>query len=164
DQIQAVPQDLKKQVQGFIEQLTKQLATPGITSFQATVNQREMQLVEFLWEDLLALRKSKIQAAASTNLKVAGGNLLDFEQNYHATLVAATLAYSDNVTVTPQVQTRQIDLFNCIFVRFTQEHDAILDPEVREHGPFKKEDVAYLPRKMAELLVADGKAQRITVS
>ncbi len=161
--LQDVPATLKKQVQGFIEHLAKELGMPNISSFQATINQREIQMAEYLWDDLLALRKNKIQAATSAGMKVTELKLLDFELKYYMSIAAATLAYGEDAIIMPQVQTRPGDLFNCIFVRFIKDSDAILDPEVREHGPFKTEDIAYLPKKMAELLISDGKAQRISI-
>ncbi|MEM4723589.1 MAG: hypothetical protein QXP01_01090, partial [Candidatus Hadarchaeum sp.] len=48
-----------------------------------------------------------------------------------------------------------------ILVRFLQDYESFLGPELEVYGPFKKEEMANVPAPIAELLIAKGIAQKI---
>jgi len=46
-------------------------------------------------------------------------------------------------------------------VRFLNQVPKFVGPELEEYGPFQEEDIANLPKEIAEVLISKGKAQEI---
>jgi len=48
-----------------------------------------------------------------------------------------------------------------VLVRFLKDAPALVDSNLKSYGPFKAEDVAYLPRELAEGLIRHNIAKRV---
>ncbi len=53
---------------------------------------------------------------------------------------------------------------NYMAIRLIQDAADFVAIDLRTYGPFKKEDIAFLPKEHAEIMITEGKAKRISVS
>ncbi|MEM3104434.1 MAG: hypothetical protein QXD69_02895, partial [Candidatus Bathyarchaeia archaeon] len=51
-----------------------------------------------------------------------------------------------------------------VLVRFLKESPAIVGVDLKTYGPFKPEDIAYIPEENAEILEKRGLATRVKIT
>ena len=81
-------------------------------------------------------------------------------QEYKEPLATHTIQTLTNLDVQPTQQKSQV----LKVVRFTQAIPAIMGIDMKTYGPFKVEDIAFLPAPNAENLIRKGIAKEVEIS
>jgi hypothetical protein len=143
------------------EQASKPLQALTAT-FTASV--KEIEMVKYLWNDLLKIRKHKLDAAVAGGVPVNEECLLDFEVEYFRSLRGMAFKYDGGRDIFPDTRANRELSSNYLTVRLVQDAGELVGLDLRTYGPFKKEDIVYMPKEHAEILINDGKAKRVIVS
>lgn len=116
-------------------------------------------------KEILAIRQRKVlnlafTAAVTGISKRDTETLLEHEQELFNVVVKRLEQNQKAVAEILNGKIEEKDLKN-LFVRFKEEVPAFLDGNGNELGPFKKGDIANLPKEIAEILIGDKKAAQI---
>ncbi len=161
--LQALPATITGSVKELVASLDQALSTLAEGSLQAAITRKEVEMVKYLWNDLLKIRKQKLEAAVATGVPVNDEYLLDFEVEYFKSLRGVAFKYDVGRNIFPDTRVNRELSSNYMTVRLVQDAAEFVGLDLRTYGPFKKEDIAYLPKEHAEILITDGKAKRVMV-
>ena len=164
DSLLSLPDTIADSLKKQIEPLSDAMIKLNPTSLQFEIIQKEIQLIKFLWQDLLKLRRQKIERAIAAGIPVDTSTLLPFEEAYHGRQLEGLQKYMSEINILPSKQDEIVDSEQYTLVRFLAPVDGIMGLDLRPYGPFKKEDVAYIPQENALLLKKSGKVKEITLS
>jgi DNA replication initiation complex subunit (GINS family) len=159
--LQKLPDGLLVQVKDLVKATAAAAAASGTSRLQAIVTRQELKMVEYLWNDLLKQRKHKIQAALEALGEINESYLLGFEVDLYQILKGAATHYEAAKRVVPEIERKLSDGSEYVLIRVLEDQDAIMGADLRTYGPFKKEDLVYMPRDNADILVSNKKAQKL---
>jgi len=120
-------------------------------------------MIKYLYSDLLKLRKKKIEMAIQSGTPISEQSLLDFEVEYYKSLGSMAYKYDASKVLFSETRADREISSNYMAIRLIQDAADFVAIDLRTYGPFKKEDIAYLPKEHAEIMIAEGKAKRISV-
>nr|MDO8085016.1 hypothetical protein [Candidatus Sigynarchaeum springense] len=161
--LQPLPASFTGSVKELVASLDQALSTLAEGSLQAAITRKEIEMVKYLWNDLLKIRKQKIVAAAVEGIPVKEDCLLDFELEYHQSLRGMEFNYGAGKNIFPDNRINRELSSNYLTIRLVQDAGEFVGLDLRTYGPFKKEDVVYMPKEHAEILINDGKAKRVMI-
>ncbi|MHA1697255.1 MAG: DNA replication complex subunit Gins51 [Promethearchaeota archaeon] len=164
--ITKLPGNLEAETRQFVETLLETLKSGSISALQMEVIEREIQMVKYLWNDIMTIRRWKINRAVKDESVIEKENLTDAELKYFSGLQEINKNYSDSIRIkTRESETTGDKLeLDYTLVRILKDTVAIVGLDLKTYGPFKKEDLAYLPRKNAELLEKIKAARKIVIN
>ncbi len=162
-QLQTLPATFTESVKELVTSLEQALSTLPEGGLQAAITRKEIEMVKYLWNDLLKIRRQKLDAAVAEGIPVKEEYLLDFELEYHQALRGMAFKYGAGKNIFPDSRVNRELSSNYLTIRLVQDAGEFVGLDLRTYGPFKKEDVVYMPKEHAEILVNDGKAKRIMV-
>jgi DNA replication initiation complex subunit (GINS family) len=115
---------------------------------------------------LLSEVKSEIKNLSPLEGKIAKGAIrtfLDLEQFLDAALKGEKFTVEEQKTPKSKVKTKKAETSEpqYLFVRFKTDLPQIIGVDSKTYGPFKKEDVATLPRENALPLIKRDAVQEI---
>jgi len=160
-------------------------STSAEDSLQADILTQEALNLEFMLEDLLALRRDKIMKSALAGRRPTSDMILAEEEFYNR-IQRAFDAHSEFMTeslagtVPPRTKSKakkgkaakqqgevpveESDEMDQIVVKFLRPIDeAFMGLDEQTYGPFKKEDVATIPTANARRWLRDGTAVRVVL-
>jgi DNA replication initiation complex subunit (GINS family) len=161
--LQALPATFTDGVKELFTSLDKALSTLTEGSLQAAITRKEVEMVKYLWNDLLKIRKQKLEVAVTSGVPVKEEYLLDFEVEYYRSLRGMSFKYDSGKNIFPDTRVNREMSSNYLTIRLLQDSTEFVGLDLHTYGPFKKEDVAYMPKEHAEILVSDGKAKRVMI-
>ncbi|MBN2152788.1 MAG: hypothetical protein JW839_15155 [Candidatus Lokiarchaeota archaeon] len=161
--LQALPATFTESVKELVASLEQALSTLADGSLQAAVTRKEIELVKYLWNDLLKIRKQKIDEAVAEGIPVKEECLLAFELEYNRSVRGVAYKYGAGKNIFPDPRMNRELSSNYMTIRLVQDAGEFVGLDLRTYGPFKKEDVVYMPKEHAEILISDGKARRVMV-
>ncbi|MEX2681576.1 MAG: hypothetical protein Q6373_008245 [Candidatus Sigynarchaeota archaeon] len=161
--LQPLPASFTESVKELVASLDQTLSTLVDASLQATITRKEIELVKYLWNDLLKIRKQKIDKAAVEGIPVKENCLLDFELEYYQAVRSMEFKYSAGKNIFPDTRANRELSSNYLTIRLVQDAGEFVGLDLRIYGPFKKEDIVYMPKEHAEILINDGKAKQIMI-
>jgi DNA replication initiation complex subunit (GINS family) len=161
--LQALPATFTDAVKELFTSLDKALSALAEGSLQATIMRKEIEMVKYLWNDLLKIRKQKLEGAVAGGVPVKEECLLDFEVEYYRSFRGTTFKYDTGKNIFPDTRVNREMSSNYLTIRMVLDSAEFVGMDLRTYGPFKKEDIAYLPKEHAEILISDGKAKRVMI-
>ena len=132
-------------------------------SLQATIVKKEIEMIKYLYNDLLKIRRQKIEMAIQSGTPVNEKLLLDFEIEYCKSLGSMTYKYDTSKVIFSEIHADREISSNYVAIRLIEDAADFVGIDLRTYGPFKKEDIAFLPKEHAEIMIAEGKAKRISL-
>ena len=160
-------------------------STKADESLQADILTQEALNLEFMLEDLLALRRDKIMKSALTGRRPTSDMTLAEEEFYnrvqrafdaHSEFMKESLAGSapsraksrtkkGRITKKQdEIPVEESDEMDQIVVKFLRPIDeAFMGLDEQTYGPFKKEDIATIPIANARRWLRDGTAVRVVL-
>ena len=165
--LQALPDNFLEDVSAYLNEKKAIVSREG-NMFSDTLRMTRKQLDNALSiiKEILAIRQRKVLdlafvAAATGISKRDTESLLEHEKSLFDVAVKQLEQNHQKVTAVLNGQVHEEKDLKNVLVRFKQEVPAFLDANGSELGPFKKGDVANLPKEIAEILLSDNKTAMI---
>ncbi len=165
--LQTLPENFLQEVGTYLNEKKSIVAREG-NLFSDTLRMTRKQLDNALSiiKEILAIRQRKVLdlafvAAATGISRRDTESLLVHEQELFNVAVKQLEQNHQNVAAILEGQVKEEKDLKNLFVRFKEEVPAFFGSNGNELGPFKKGDVANLPKEIAEILVTDGKTALI---
>lgn len=159
--LQALPAQITGSVKELVASLEQSLSSLAEGTLQSAITRKEIEMVKYLWNDLLKIRKQKLEAAVASGIPVNEQSLVDFEAEYFRSMRGIFFKYEAGRSIFPDNRASRELSENYLTVRLVQDAAEFVGLDLRTYGPFKKEDIAYMPNEHAEILITDGKAKRV---
>ena len=166
EELQPLPKDFYKRLSSYFRRRIEGSRIVDPRSISARLIRTETANALRLFTKLYELRLRKIMSMALEAMDVPRSNLTEEEAellNYIEAFkeardkLAETIADGREPKVTP-LKSRKMAL-----VRFLKESPAIVGVDLKSYGPFKPEDVAYIPKENAEVLEKRGVVVKLDV-
>ena len=161
-ELQKLNHEFYKRLTEYLGRLRREAEEADRKSLAGRLKVRELEKAQVLASDLLRLRFKKIFSLLEAEGKPpAELNLAEEEVAiYGGVKEALQAAETLREIVLSGVEREEEKL---VLVRFLKDTPALVDSNLKTYGPFKSEDVAYLPRELAEGLIRHNIAKRVKV-
>jgi DNA replication factor GINS len=127
------------------------------TSLQRQLMEKEIDNIINMVKSIYITRFNMILDSVKKNLEIDVTSLAETELNLYNDIRGSIEKYIKNIDLLIRGQSlKTIDkklLSKYVIVRFLKELPAIAGNDEKTYGPFKKEDVVTLPKKIAETLL-----------
>ncbi|RLI14636.1 MAG: hypothetical protein DRO43_03485 [Candidatus Hecatellales archaeon] len=159
--LQKLKPDFYRHLGEYFRSLRREVEEADEKSLKGRLRLRELEKAEALASDLLKLRLKKIFNLLEEAEKPPEAlNLAEEEVAVYSRVKEAfQAAEALREAVLSGVEEKPEE--KLVLVRFLKEASARVDSNLKTYGPFKEEDVAYLPQELAEGLIRHGIAVRI---
>lgn len=166
--LQPLPKNFLKEVGAYIGEKKKILAKEDTTKlFSETLRMTRKQLDNAIAivKELMTIRQRKVLNLALT-ASITGiskrdiENLLSHEVEFFEVTVQQLEKCQKEITKKLEGQEEEKEPKNML-IRFKENTNAFLNEDGKELGPFKKDEIANLPKQIASILISDGKASLI---
>ncbi|MHA1682356.1 MAG: DNA replication complex subunit Gins51 [Promethearchaeota archaeon] len=158
-----LPPNMLEIVREIISGYGERLNEREQNSLQARVIKREIEMLQYVVKDLFTLRRMKIERAVKTGDHVDSRNLLPFEKEFYDSLVVSRENYNSKVSLTPYVSPAGGAVGENTLIYIREAGKGIVDFNLRFYGPFKREDVVYLPKENADIMVKGERAKVVSL-
>ncbi|MHA1582672.1 MAG: DNA replication complex subunit Gins51 [Candidatus Baldrarchaeia archaeon] len=174
DDIQDLPSNFYEEVSKYINMLKIGMKAETLSNIETKIIELELENARFIIKDLCNLRLEKVLRNMLNGKEIPEERLNSVEKEYFKPLKKAMKDFSSFVSrilegkvfkdlVKPK-KVFEITLERGkIVVRILENLPAIVGTDMKVYGPFKKGDVAVLPRKNAETLIKKAKAKIIGI-
>ncbi len=162
--LQKLPKNFLEEIKAYIEEKKKSLEKEGAFDEALKKLKKQFENAQSLINELFAIRQKKILNLASL-AKISGiaksdiDAMLPEERELFHTVVNKLKHTEEKIR--NKISEGKKDLKNNCLIRFKSDVEAFLDGEGNQLGPFKKGDLANLPKEIADILIADKKAIKI---
>lgn len=126
-------------------------------------DRRETKIIEMA----LIRSKTKTNIIDTSNLldeeKALYGSIVDILNNYRESIINSIIEMRSLVTpvfVIEDKQEKKTEL-PVTKLRFMQEVEQFFGKELEEYGPFKANEIAYIPNELANIILTQGKAVKV---
>ncbi|MFQ6086241.1 MAG: hypothetical protein ACE5OY_08300 [Candidatus Bathyarchaeia archaeon] len=160
--LQEVPQDLYRLIGEYATRISKVGRMLDKNSVEAHLLRHEEEEAERLARELLEIRQEKILESAIRG-KIVPADLFTPEEREFYEKLKDAVARQKNLRDMLKGPIDNVEKAGGRVVLFTRDVPAIVGVDLRKYGPFKPEDVAYLPAESAETLVKRGVAREVDV-
>lgn len=163
--LQQLPENFLQEVSVYLKEkkniVSRDNSEGNLFSDTLRMTRKQLDNALSIIKEILAIRQRKVLslafAAAVTGISKRDTEaLLEHEKNLFEVTVKQLEQNQKVVSEILNGKIEEKDLKN-LFVRFKEEVPAFLDGNNHELGPFKKGDVANLPKEIAEILLDDNK-------
>jgi DNA replication initiation complex subunit (GINS family) len=165
EDLQPLPRDFYKRVSTYFKRLVENLRIVDKESISAELLKSEVEYATVLFTRLYRLRIDKIISKIVKNEEIARSNLTDEEDaligflklfKEESDMVVESILNGREPKVISSGSGNKMTL-----VRFLKESSAIVGVDLKTYGPFKPEDLAYIPEENAEILEKRGVVVRV---
>jgi len=158
DKLNLIPKGFKDKTRAYLENLHKLKESKEKDSLEKELLENEIKEFNKLLQDFLKIRLQKIICLTTDGIKLESTHLLVEEQkiinsyqnsmkNFYNSFLMGT-EKEDDTSYTAEGKS------NFIVVRVIEDIDEeIVGIDLKNYGPFKKEDIATIPEKNAILLI-----------
>ncbi|RLF12132.1 MAG: hypothetical protein DRJ98_01545 [Thermoprotei archaeon] len=150
--LQKLPSDLYERARGYLAKLRAKLSGDP-SSLNYIIAEQEMAVLKALIEDLFNLRVHKALALTLEGYQVS--ELLTKEER--AVVVSALTALFQGKEDFLKSLVESVEEPKMTLIRFLKPAPRLMEGDV-EYGPFEAEELAYLPRDVAQRYVEEGTA------
>ncbi|MEM3546358.1 MAG: hypothetical protein QXU47_08535 [Candidatus Bathyarchaeia archaeon] len=168
ESLQPLPRDFYRRTSIYFRQLVENLRIVDLDSISAELLKGELENASSLFTRLYRLRFDKIISKVVKNQELDRSSLTD-EEDILVRYLKRFKEESDKALEDilngrePKISIQ--DLKNrIVLVRFLKESPAIVGVDLKTYGPFKPEDIAYIPEENAEILEKRGLATRVKIT
>jgi len=164
--LQKLPDNFLQEVSAYLAEKKSILAREGdLFSDALRVTRKQFDNALSITKEILAIRQKKVLnlafvAAATGISKRDTENLLEHEKALFETVVGQLEQNQEKINAVLDGKLQEEKDLKNILVRFKEDVSAFL-ADKNEYGPFKKGDIANLPREIAEILISSNKAAQI---
>ncbi len=162
EQLQHLPKNFVSEVSDYLKE-KKQLALKEDDSFSDAIvkTKKQIENANTLFKELILRRRKKILklvlVAAETGIsKQDFENMLDLEKDLFEEIMK-NIDKSDKKLQEQLKGKRQEESKNVLII-FKKDVEELVDMEGKKIGPFEKGQMANISKKIAQILVEDGKA------
>lgn len=163
EQLQKLPKNFVSEVSDYLKE-KKQLALKEDDSFSDAIAKTKKQIenANTLFKELILRRRKKILklvlVAAETGIsKQDFENMLDFEKTLFEEIMK-NIDRSDK-KIQEQLRGKREESSKNVLLIFRKPVEELVDMEGKKLGPFEKGQMANVSKKIAQILVDDGKAE-----
>lgn len=180
-EIQDIPDGFIQDMQGYLKRLNETIADPE--TLVGGIMQKESEYASQLLKELVENRLQKILLSELNGKPIDANALTPEEQKLYSNLRQLIVGYKRSVELSkvqqlsppikPQImepfssreviKTPSQTVVEMIVVRFLQPLPAIIGIDMKAYGPFKKEDIANIPRENALNLIRRAIAKRVEI-
>lgn len=161
--IQALDTKFTESMKELASSLDQTLSALQEGSLQATIIKKEIEMIKYLYNDLVKIRRQKIETAIQSGTPVSEQVLLDFEVEYYKSFGSMAYKYDASKAIFSETRADHEISSNYMAIRLIEDAADFVAIDLRTYGPFKKEDIAFLPKEHAEIMITEGKAKRISL-
>lgn len=172
-ELQKLDQDFYRSASNYIEEkknlLNSQKEKDSIFS-QSESKKTETQLenIKKVLKEIYEKRESKIiqlaLLASRSDSKITIDSLLPEEKQLYENTIALLKNQKQTLFNNSQKQEEPKSIKTnpkLKLIRFKEEIQKFVDPDLNVHGPFKESDIANLPTKISDLLIKKEKAEEL---
>ncbi len=164
DELGKLPEGFEDKLREYFSRLKSYLRVSDKTMLSTSLREAEVEAVAKLVQSLFEVRLGKIIRAVESgsypenmsgfekNIYMSLHRILTEHKRYIESIVMAT-AYSGWKTIESDYDV----------VCFQQDFPQIVGEDLKTYGPFKKGDIAVLPRANAQTLTVKGIAYKLTI-
>jgi len=159
---QPLPSDFYNRAAAYLKDLDEKGISNTPQGLQDRLALKEKEVAERLLEEI---RQARLRKITNTSLKGTAMNLQDLtdkEKTLVESLQASTAEFGEVRVESSNVDTPLVEV-DLTVVRFLQDSPEIVGVDLKMYGPYKKEDVASLPKQNAEAFIKQGAAKSIDV-
>lgn len=166
EQLQELPKNFISEVSEYLKE-KKEMSSKQDNAFSDIIIKTKKQLenATTLFKELIRLRKKKILdlilIAAETGIsKRDFDNMLDFEKELFENLMKSIDASDKKVNDILEGNEKKEENQNEM-IKFIENVEEFLGPEGEKMGGFSKGQIANIPKQIAQILIDDGKAEKV---
>lgn len=161
--LQPLPEDFYGRLSSYIAELMDGLRLLDEKSFKAQLMAEELSRARRLASDLIGLRFEKLMRIAF-NKGALPSSIAREEERLRVMLLELAMYVEDlkrSIEEGREPPSPWPTGTKVLAVRFLEDVPAIVGIDMKEYGPFKREEIAALPLENAEALIRKGVAERI---
>lgn len=165
-ELQPLPKDFYRRLSLYFRRRLELSRIVDPKSVSAEAIQAETENALRVFTKLYKLRVHKIISMALESTEVPRANLTEEESTLLDYIRAFKEAYdklAEAVSEGMEPKLPPLRAEEMVLVRFLKESPAIVGVDLKNYGPFKPEDVAYIPKENADILEKKGVAAKIDV-
>lgn len=168
EDLQPLPKDFYRRASMYFKQLAENLRIVDVESLSAELLKSEIESSSALFTRLYKLRIEKMISKIVKNHEVVRSSLTD-EENMLITYLKSFKEESDTIIESilngrePKISPPEFKN-RMILVRCLKENPAIVGVDLKTYGPFKPEDLIYMPEENAETLEKRGIVSKIKMA
>jgi len=167
EQLQPIAKGFVKEVSAYLKDKEKSSAGGDLFSSEAKKVKRKLEETASIFKEILRIRKRKLLDLAFVSIETGVSrrdfeNMFSFEKEIFDKIMKA-LHEGDKVVEQllggEDVEEKQGIKHKLVI--FKQATEEFLDLEGNKLGPFAEGDIVNLPQEIAQILLADGKADAV---
>lgn len=162
-ELQAIPSDFYERLHEYFRRLNFELSSKEKDSIQYVLLKKELEIGKKLALNLLNKRFNKILNSFIENKAIDLNLLANEEKAIFKSLNDLRIVYEK---IKEYILSKSVSLSipkKRVLVRFVSDTPAIVGVDLRSYGPFKAEDIAYLPVENAKILIKQGVATKLEI-
>jgi DNA replication factor GINS len=174
-EIQNIPDDFYKRMAKYVLELRKHNRMLDKTSLNGIVSEKEMEFIIQMLKELLQLRLGKIIFSELKGNTIKESRLTSDEKIFHAEFRNILENYNHKIKdilrgnikfedASVSLQKTKATSSKFRVIRFIKPLPAIMGVDMKKYGPFKKEDIASIPKENAENLIRRGFAKVVEIN
>jgi DNA replication initiation complex subunit (GINS family) len=176
--IQPLPSDFFRKALDYLSQLKESLLHEKAGSSIESARNREIKYTEYMLTNLLEMRAKKIallsllDSAKLDSMLVGaevelGNSLQELVRDYRKQSVEPGSSFvtktQENPKIEEHLRTGARETPPLILLRVLQPIPKLVGVDLDEYGPFQPEDIVYLPRENALVLISRGVASEVKI-
>lgn len=164
DQLGKLPEGFEDRLREYFSRLKSYLRVSDKTMFSTSLREAEVDSVAKLVKSLFDIRLGKIIRAVESNQYPE--TMSGFEKNIYMSIHRIITDYKkhvESIIMATAYSGWRIIESGYDVVCFQHDFPQIVGEDLKAYGPFKKGDIAVLPRANAQTLIVRGLAYKITI-
>lgn len=164
DELGKLPEGFEEKLREYFSRLKSYLRISDKMMLSTSLREAEVDAVSKLVQSLFEIRLAKIIRAVESGSYPE--TMSGFEKNIFMSLhriLTEHRKYVESIIMATSYSRWNIIESNYDVVCFQQDFPQIVGEDLKTYGPFKKGDIAVLPKANAQTLVVKGLVYRITI-
>jgi len=164
DELGKLPEGFEEKLREYFSRLKSYLRISDKMMLSTSLREAEVEAVSKLVKSLFEIRLAKIIRAVESGTYPE--TMSGFEKNIYMSLhriLTEHRKYVESIIMATSYSGWNIIESNYDVVCFQQDFPQIVGEDLKTYGPFKKGDIAVLPKANAQTLVVKGLVYRITI-
>jgi len=164
DELGKLPEGFEEKLREYFSRLKSYLRISDKMMLSTSLREAEVDAVSKLVQSLFEIRLAKIIRAVESGSYPE--TMSGFEKNIYMSLhriLTEHRKYVESIIMATSYSGWNIIESNYDVVCFQQDFPQIVGEDLKTYGPFKKGDIAVLPKANAQTLVVKGLVYRITI-
>lgn len=164
DELGKLPEGFEDKLREYFSRLKSYLRVSDKTMLSTSLREAEVEAVAKLVQSLFEVRLGKIIRAVEAGSYPE--NMSGFEKNIYMSLhriLSEYRRYIESIILATAYSGWKTIESDYDVVCFQQDFPQIVGEDLKTYGPFKKGDIAVLPRANAQTLTVKGIAYKLTI-